>query len=47
MQFGIGVVFGFILFTVITSITDMKRVIRIREEGYWKGYEDAEMESGF
>lgn len=44
MQFGIVVVFGFILFTVIGSITDMKRVIRIREEGYQKGYEDAEMQ---
>lgn len=44
MQFGIGVVFGFILFTVIGSITDMRRVIRIREEGYRMGYEDAEMQ---
>ena len=46
MQFGIGVVFGFILFTVIGSITYMKRVAHIREDGYWgywKGYEDAEM----
>ena len=44
MQFGIGVIFGFVLFTVIDSITDMKRVIRIREEGYQKGYVDAEMQ---
>lgn len=44
MQFGIGVLFGFALFTVIGSVTDMRRVIRIREEGYWKGYEDAEMQ---
>lgn len=44
MQFGIGVLFGFALFTVIGSVTDMRRVIRIREEGYRMGYEDAEMQ---